>query len=170
MSAQMTDDKPDDKRREFAGADSPEHLEVDERGVRTSLFTLSALPVRPFRADMFTIPPSKEEYAKNVNARLQNPLYGLSREGLSKKVALFTAQSGLEEERELFEKAAILAQHPEQFEEHDCLDEDDKYHLRRETTHKWKQPFALCESREHCHPTGSQAANSSFPFLLFSIS
>ena len=87
----------------------------------------------------------QEDYQNNVNARLQNPLYGLSREGLSKKVALFTAQSGLEEERELFEKAAILAQHPESFEEHESLTEDDKYHLRRETTHKWKQPFALCE-------------------------
>lgn len=145
MPTTMMDHKADEKRREFADTDSDEHLEIDERGVR------SRHPSEPPHF-LLTEPISfdlQEDYQNNVNARLQNPLYGLSREGLSKKVALFTQQSGLVEERELFEKAAILAQHPELFEEHELLDEDDKYHLRRETTHKWKQPFALCESPRH---------------------
>jgi hypothetical protein len=116
------------------------------------------------------------DYANNANARLQNPLYGLSREGLSKKVALFTAQSGLEDQRELFEKAAILAQHPELFEEHEGLTEDDKYHLRRETTHKWKQPFALCEYSSAVYPAShsleltSLTASPDFTVAVCSLS
>lgn len=50
----------------------------------------------------------------------------------------------MEEESDLFNRAAILAQHPEAFEDHAELTEDDKYHLRRETTHKWSQPATLC--------------------------
>ncbi|PWN50170.1 hypothetical protein IE53DRAFT_362588 [Violaceomyces palustris] len=76
-------------------------------------------------------------------ARLANPLKGLSRSEVVSRAQAFADQAGLSELRGTFAKAALVARDPYLFEEMPELDEDDKEALRRETTHKWRQPFQL---------------------------
>ena len=90
--------------------------------------------------------------------RIQNPLYGKSRQRLLSDVEEFTKKWGFDDDLEIFQKAALVAQHPvrvlivcgclllsstshrsfwltqNEFETLDLLDDDDRYHLRRETT------------------------------------
>ncbi|CDZ97007.1 sugar transporter [Phaffia rhodozyma] len=114
------------------------------------------------------------DLAHNVNARIQNPLYGLSREQLQHRVSKFVAQHNMEDEA-LFQKAAILAQNPKDWETQESLTEEDRYHLRREITNKWSQPMALYMTVVCCSlaaavqgwdQTGSNGANLSFPTAL----
>jgi hypothetical protein len=68
--------------------------------------------------------------------RIYNPLAGISKTQLFINVTHFCEAYGLEDKIDTFKKAALLAQSPLNFESIDELDEDDKYHLRRETTRK----------------------------------
>ncbi|XP_006455907.1 hypothetical protein AGABI2DRAFT_195216 [Agaricus bisporus var. bisporus H97] len=112
------------------------------------------------------------ELANNVQARIQNPLYGIPREKLLQQVDDFTREYGFEDRSELFRKAAILAQSPKKFEEMPELTEDEKEAIRRETTHRWSQPRALYMTVFICSlaaavqgwdQEGSNGANLSFP-------
>lgn len=109
---------------------------------------------------------------RNVNARIQNPLYGKSRATLMRDVEEFVREKGLEDKVDLFKKGALLAAHPTEFETLQELTEDDKYWIRRETTHKWSQPWDLYKTIITCSlaaavqgwdQTGSNGANLSFP-------
>lgn len=63
-----------------------------------------------------------------------NPLLGIPKSQLLEDVAAFCAAYGLSDKLEVFEKGAIVAQSVEDFENIPELNEDDKMHLRRETT------------------------------------
>lgn len=70
----------------------------------------------------------------NSDSRIQNPLAGIPRDVLLQKVDAFTKEKHLEDKSGLFRKAALLAQNPADFENIPELTEEDKYHIRRETT------------------------------------
>lgn len=79
----------------------------------------------------------------NLNAEIRNPLSGLSEAELSAQVVVFCEKYGFNEKIDTFQKAALAAQRPQDFESIPQLTEDDKHYLRRETTHKWHLPFAM---------------------------
>jgi hypothetical protein len=78
-----------------------------------------------------------------LSAVFENPLRGVSRDELFKGVDKFCKDHGLEEYNELFRKGALISQDPSRVETMHELSEDDREALRRETTHKWSQPWML---------------------------
>ncbi|KAJ5239291.1 hypothetical protein N7468_003910 [Penicillium chermesinum] len=111
-------------------------------------------------------------YSQNVNARISNPLAGVSKRDLYDRVDRFCQEFGFEAELETFRKGALASQNQTDFEGLGELTEDDKRHLRRETTHKWHLPKALYFSIALCSlgsaiqgwdNTGANGANLSFP-------
>jgi len=68
--------------------------------------------------------------------RILNPLAELSKEELLADVAGFCTQYGFQDKLDIFQKGALAAQYPKDFEQLEELDEGDKYHLRREITRK----------------------------------
>jgi hypothetical protein len=82
----------------------------------------------------------------SVAAKLTNPLTGMSEEQILADVDVFVDTHGLSHEKEIFRKGALLsrvAQRENGFETVHQLSEDEKALLRRETTHRWSQPFQL---------------------------
>lgn len=75
--------------------------------------------------------------------RVVNPLAHKTREQLLQDVEIFCNQHGFRDELELFQKGALVAQHPSSYMDLDMLTDEDRYHLEREHTHRWKHPFAL---------------------------
>lgn len=72
----------------------------------------------------------------------------------------------------VFQRGALVAQKPIAFEEIEELTEEDKYHLRREITHRWHLPKALYGAIAICSlgsalqgwdNTGANGALLSFP-------
>ncbi|KAF5354424.1 hypothetical protein D9758_010723 [Tetrapyrgos nigripes] len=80
---------------------------------------------------------------ENINAKLANPLAGISHDQLMADAKLFAETHGLEHLTLEFQKGALVAQDPTAFESLPMLDEEDKNVLRRELTHKWDQPKML---------------------------
>ena len=78
----------------------------------------------------------QKDYRQNVHAQIRNPLSELSTAELGSQVTAFCQRYGFTEKEEVFQKAALVAQRPDGFENIDMLTEDDKHHLRRETTRK----------------------------------
>ncbi|KAJ7078680.1 proton myo-inositol cotransporter [Mycena epipterygia] len=78
-----------------------------------------------------------------IQAKLQNPLTGFSRDRLQQMGEDFAKHHGLEDHVELFGKAAQIAQDPTNFENIQDLSMDDRDVLRREYTHRWDQPKTL---------------------------
>lgn len=77
---------------------------------------------------------------------LRNPLTGMTQEEVLRDVDAFVREKGLEEYRDDFRKGAIIAQVsnvPGGFEDIGRLNESEKEALRRESTHRWSQPFML---------------------------
>ena len=85
----------------------------------------------------------KRNSVENLNAKLANPLAGLSHDQLVSDADTFAKSHGLEEYAEVLQKGALLAQDPAAFESLPMLDENDRHILRREFTHKWSQPLTL---------------------------
>ncbi|KAH9983618.1 hypothetical protein BJV74DRAFT_776813 [Russula compacta] len=79
----------------------------------------------------------------NVNAKLSNPLAGLSHEQLMHDGALFAKTHGLEHLEEEFKKGALAAQDPLAFEDIAHFTVEEKNIFRREITHRWDQPATL---------------------------
>ena len=79
----------------------------------------------------------------NINAKLANPLEGLSHEQLMDSGAEFARTHGLGDLEELFKKGALAAQDPLAFEKVPYFTEDDKNIFRRELTHRWDHPGTL---------------------------
>ncbi|KAM6499149.1 Sugar transporter domain containing protein [Amanita muscaria] len=118
------------------------------------------------------------DLANNVQARIQNPLYGIPKAKLLRQVEAFAHEQDMDDILPLLRKGALLAQDPKIFESIPELDEEDKEIIRRETTHKWKQPkdlyltvviCSLAAAVQGWDQTGSNGANLSFP-LEFNIS
>ncbi|KAH7131316.1 hypothetical protein EDB81DRAFT_696698 [Dactylonectria macrodidyma] len=115
---------------------------------------------------------SPEDYARNVDAKIRNPLVGMSRADLRTQVAAFCIDYGFQDKEDVFYRGALAAQDPESYESIDELTDDDKHHLRREITHKWHLPksfyysIALCSlgsAIQGWDNTGANGANLSFP-------
>lgn len=79
----------------------------------------------------------------NANAKLANPLKGISRKQMLRDVDEFAQQHDLNDIVPELQKGALIAQDPASFESIDLLTEEDKVFLREEITHKWKQPGML---------------------------
>ncbi|KIL64192.1 hypothetical protein M378DRAFT_11588 [Amanita muscaria Koide BX008] len=118
------------------------------------------------------------DLANNVQAKIQNPLYGIPKAKLLRQVETFAHEQDMDDILPLLRKGALLAQDPKNFESIPELDEEDKEIIRRETTHKWKQPkdlyltvviCSLAAAVQGWDQTGSNGANLSFP-LEFNIS
>ncbi|KAL5344005.1 hypothetical protein BJX70DRAFT_6140 [Aspergillus crustosus] len=78
-----------------------------------------------------------------LSAVFENPLAGVPREQLLDDVDKFCYKFGLVEHIELFRKGALISQNPAAAETLPELTEDEREALRRETTHKWSQPWQL---------------------------
>ncbi|KAJ7036736.1 putative polyol transporter 6 [Mycena alexandri] len=103
---------------------------------------------------------------RTANAKLANPLRGVSREQLIRDAERFAEEKELKHLSAELQKGALVAQDPEgYFESIDLLSEDDEYHLRRETTHRYHQTGALY------YPGFSRIASllSSFGFGLINF-
>lgn len=68
--------------------------------------------------------------------RVVNPLSGIPKDILFYQVSRFCTDHGLQDKEHIFKKGALVAQSPDDFEHLEELDENDKYHLRREITSK----------------------------------
>ncbi|ROW10721.1 hypothetical protein VPNG_05100 [Cytospora leucostoma] len=118
-----------------------------------------------------------EHYVHNVNARILNPLNGLTKGELRSQVTAFCQDYGFEEKEEVFYRGALAAQHHDSYEDIEELTPEDKILLRREVTHKWHLPrqlyftIGLCSlgsAIQGWDNTGANGANLSFP-LEFGI-
>jgi hypothetical protein len=77
-----------------------------------------------------------KDYRHNVNAQIRNPLSELTSAELESQVTAFCQNYGFTEKEQLFQKAALVAQRPDEFDNIAALTEDDRHFLRRETTRK----------------------------------
>lgn len=68
-------------------------------------------------------------------ATIRNPLVHLTHDELQHDVDTFCMAYGFEDKVELFQKAALIAQRPDHFEDIIELTDEDKHFLRRETSH-----------------------------------
>ncbi|KAJ2980573.1 hypothetical protein NQ176_g2552 [Zarea fungicola] len=81
---------------------------------------------------------------EKADGEVKNPLVGIPRDELLKRVDAFQQQKGLPSDiLPLLRKGALVAQNPAGFEEIEDLDQDDKAALRNEVTHRWQHPKAL---------------------------
>ena len=79
----------------------------------------------------------------NVNAKLANPLAGLSHEQLMDDGAEFARTHGLGHLEDLFRKGALAAQDPVAFDGISHFTDTEKAIFRREFTHRWDHPGTL---------------------------
>ncbi len=79
----------------------------------------------------------------NINAKLANPLAGLSHEELMASGAEFARTHGMGHLEEVFKKGALAAQDALAFENIPYFTEDEKNIFRRELTHRWDHPGTL---------------------------
>lgn len=112
------------------------------------------------------------DFANNEKGRIVNVLAGIPRDELYKQVAEFAHDHDLEDHTAMLQKGALVAQSPATFEDLSELDENEKYHLRREITHPWQVPMRLIWTVGCCcvgaalqgwDQTGSNGAVLSFP-------
>lgn len=116
----------------------------------------------------------KTEHSSSAAAPgvIENCLAGISRDQLVLDVENFATDHGLQEILPILQRAALVAQKPEEFETIADLSEEERQHLRSEKTHKWKHPWALyytiilnsiAAAVQGWDVTGSNGANLSFP-------
>ncbi|KAI8311563.1 hypothetical protein K4K61_011866 [Colletotrichum sp. SAR11_59] len=124
------------------------------------------------KLDVSHVEHSGADYSRNINAKIRNPLIGISTSDLRVQVTGFCREFGFEEKENVFYRGALAAQNPENYESTDDLTEDDKHVLHREVTHKWHLPkdlyysIALCSlgsAIQGWDNTGANGANLSFP-------
>ncbi|KMP05561.1 proton myo-inositol cotransporter [Coccidioides immitis RMSCC 2394] len=86
-----------------------------------------------------------ERARRNINAKLANPLAGLSHAALRGRGERYARkhQIGDEEDIRAFAMGAVLAQDPKHYENMEGLTEEELEVLRHEFTHKWSQPKLL---------------------------
>ncbi|KAL1406804.1 hypothetical protein Q8F55_006211 [Vanrija albida] len=110
-------------------------------------------------------------YRKQNNI-VENPLLRYTDEQVIQGAELFTKDKGLDEYRELFANAALVARDPDGFNHIPSLSEEERSALQYEVDHKWSQPKMLYFAMLLCaigaatqgwDQTGSNGANLSFP-------
>lgn len=98
----------------------------------------------------------KTRHMQLVNAKLANPLMGMSKMEILTEVEAFAKDHGLDEFTDTLKKGALVAANPTgnyllstrigltsfgaDFESIEELNDEDRNVLRREITHKWSQP------------------------------
>ena len=87
--------------------------------------------------------PHVDSAISNINAKLSNPLAGLSHEQLMNNGAQFARTHDLGHLEDLFKKGALAAQDPTAFESISHFTETEKDIFRRELTHRWDHPATL---------------------------
>ncbi|KEY73789.1 hypothetical protein S7711_03094 [Stachybotrys chartarum IBT 7711] len=117
----------------------------------------------------------QEALARNLEAKIRNPLEGLSREQLLRDADAWSELHGLQEHRDMIRKGALVAQNPAEAHLIDGpqkLDDEELQILEREVTHKWDMPKKLFLTIATCSigaavqgwdQTGSNGANLFFP-------
>jgi hypothetical protein len=107
--------------------------------------------------------------------RIQNPLEGISRNQLLRRVEAFAVEHGLVEHIPMLRKGALVAQDPEGYENitgDEALNDLEKKTLRDEIEHKWRLPKKLFLTIATCSigaavqgwdQTGTNGANIFFP-------
>ncbi|KAH8680441.1 membrane transporter D1 [Ilyonectria robusta] len=115
---------------------------------------------------------TEQDYTRNVNARIRNPLIGISKQDLRLQTDAFCHDNGFQGKEDVFYRGALAAQNPQTYEALEDLTEEDKHFLQREVTHKWHLPrqmyfaIALCSlgsAIQGWDNTGANGANLSFP-------
>ncbi|KAK0611377.1 hypothetical protein B0T14DRAFT_540502 [Immersiella caudata] len=111
----------------------------------------------------------------NFEAKIQNPLEGLSYDELMSRVEIFAQEKELTGHLPLLRKGALVAQNPAgayDITGPEALDEEEKAVLRAEVEHKWRLPTKLFLTIATCSigacvqgwdQTGSNGANIFFP-------
>jgi len=82
-----------------------------------------------------------EQLRANINAKIANPLAGLTTADLARKAESYVRdnQIGDDEDIRAFRLGAIIAQNPNKFREIKELTGEERNVLEREITHKWSQ-------------------------------
>lgn len=75
--------------------------------------------------------------------RIKNPLEGIPKPQLMADVKAFADEFKLQDIIPLLEKGALVAQNPASIGSLEELDDADRSHLSRETTHRWHHPKTL---------------------------
>ena len=88
-------------------------------------------------------PDAVNDALSKANAKLANPLAGLSHEQLMENGAEFARTHGLGHAEDLFRKGALAAQDPLAFDSISHFTEAEKDIFRREFTHRWDHPTTL---------------------------
>ncbi|KAL6702794.1 hypothetical protein ACN47E_000930 [Coniothyrium glycines] len=103
---------------------------------------------------------------------VHNPLQRISKEAAAADARTFAESNGLTDRADLFERAALVARNPDDFETVTGLTDDERAALIYERDHKWHGPKMLWYSIGLCavgaatqgwDQTGSNGANLSFP-------
>ncbi|KAK9458851.1 uncharacterized protein V1516DRAFT_666507 [Lipomyces oligophaga] len=103
---------------------------------------------------------------------IKNPFEGYSKERLWVDAETFAIKHNMADLANFFQRGALAAQNPDQFEHIPELLEEDRDILRNEIKHKWRQPKALYMTVIICSlaaaiqgwdQTGSNGANLSYP-------
>ncbi|OAL73918.1 hypothetical protein A7D00_1946 [Trichophyton violaceum] len=112
---------------------------------------------------------------RNISAKVQNPLASIPKRQLLRDVDEFATKYGIEDALPLLRKGALIAKDPANFETVEGLTDDERDSIRREITHKWRQPWSMYFTIILCSigaavqgwdQTGSNGANLSFPKAL----
>lgn len=137
--------------------------ETDDLGITPS----EEIPGKNINTQSYQHAENVHEEVRNTDPRktsviFENPLANIPREKLIQDVEQFCAEFGLQEYLQTFIKGALISQNPSAALSLPELSEEDRYHLERETTHKWSQPWQLyfmaCTSR--AFPTMLSAADT----------
>ncbi|KAG6054802.1 hypothetical protein E4U17_003449 [Claviceps sp. LM77 group G4] len=111
----------------------------------------------------------------NLQAKLRNPLQGISRDQLMQDVESFAQQRGLQGQTAILRKGALVAQDPSNIQSingPEKLTDRELKVLNEEITHKWRMPLRLFLTIFTCSigaavqgwdQTGSNGANIFFP-------
>jgi hypothetical protein len=75
-----------------------------------------------------------------VDRRIRNPLVGIPKETLLQDVDEFAREKGLEDIRELLQRGALAAQHPENTQDIPELTAEEKQAFVDEVEHRWRHP------------------------------
>lgn len=133
---------------------------------------ISKLPTDDVLAEKGVTHAEQIDLSKSLEARLRNPLEGLSHSELMAKVDEFAVKRGLEDKVELLRKGAQVAQNPDNIEQIEGLSSEELDVLNTERTNKWKMPMRLVLTIAICSigaavqgwdQTGANGATIFFP-------
>lgn len=106
------------------------------------------------------------------SGNVKNPFKGISKEQILSDAAHFAQKFDLVDQTEYFQKGALVAQHPDSYEEIVELNTYDRKILQDEKEHRWRHPKALYftvfmnsvgAAIQGWDQTGSNGANLSYP-------